>query len=788
MFTPASVYCSMTRWLLILSLLIANRALSQVSVSVKDSQHHAPLAFATVFCPKTMSGNTTDVNGKTTVNAKPGEYWHCSLLGYKTDSVVYANQKNWTIFLSPDASMMEEFTIKPGENPALKHIKKAIQRAPYNDPERNASFSYTHYNKMIIDADRSQLNHKDSLVLNNKKLMVIESLVQRKHMPPHRDNETVLANKMSGLETPFSVILGTQIQSYSIYQPEFHLLEQAYLSPLAPAALRHYRFELVDTLISNRDTTLHIIFQPEGQRLHHLTGSFHLHLPDYSVTQLAVEPADPDDPNYIKVQQQFTQVGDLYFPNLLNATLSISTTSPPLSMESQSWMDSIQMRHFTGADFERFELQASEASAHRSADQWDHYRTTPLEEREVNTYVFMDSLGKVHHLDDQVNRMTSLVEGKYRKGWVDLDLNRILRYNLYEGFRLGTGIETNEKLSSHWKWGGYVAYGFKDQAVKYGGQMEYKFSSNLNKLSLQYLHDVEESGRHLLPAYRTTFIESTYGLFAFRMDQVDKWTLHGQHVLYRTLSGWMDLFDGMRRPFGLFQSLQDANTTVTFPSYTFSGVHVGLRWAPGEKSYFIHGKEIKLGGYFPVLRLAYTSQINRLGTLTVPMQRWQLDIDKKFKSLLWGEVHVNMEAGKQLGWAPISEWFGAKGSINPDQQAKSISIPNTFETILPNTYFAQEFVHLFIRYKMPRPLWNNPNSQPRVVLQNHLGWGAASLPLPEGISDYSHGLAEAGVALQSILGSELSGIGVGVYSRYGATAQTQLNKNLVVKMTFSMLF
>jgi hypothetical protein len=77
----------------------------------------------------------------------------------------------------------------------------------------------------------------------------------------------------------------------------------------------------------------------------------------------------------------------------------------------------------------------------------------------------------------------------------DIDLKYIIKYNNYEGLRLGVGGITNDNLSDRYKIGGYFAYGFKDDAIKYSiGN-----SLRLNKergtgFNFYYIDDIAEIG------------------------------------------------------------------------------------------------------------------------------------------------------------------------------------------------------------------------------------------------------------------------------------------------------
>lgn len=61
-----------------------------------------------------------------------------------------------------------------------------------------------------------------------------------------------------------------------------------------------------------------------------------------------------------------------------------------------------------------------------------------------------------------------IFNGYFPISFIDLDLRSVVKYNNYEGFRFGLGGVTNTKLSEKYKIGGFVAYGLKNQKLKYG--------------------------------------------------------------------------------------------------------------------------------------------------------------------------------------------------------------------------------------------------------------------------------------------------------------------------------
>lgn len=129
---------------------------------------------------------------------------------------------------------------------------------------------------------------------------------------------------------------------------------------------------------------------------------------------------------------------------------------------------------------------------------------------EASTLALLDSLaGKKNNLALLLDKATRLVTND----WIPLgnpevnkfDFGRIQTfptYNPIEGVRLRAGIASNSRLNPHFFLKGYVAYGFKDQQLKYRGEAAYTFNPKAyheeefpkNNLSFVYENDLYSPG------------------------------------------------------------------------------------------------------------------------------------------------------------------------------------------------------------------------------------------------------------------------------------------------------
>ncbi|UPT67973.1 MAG: hypothetical protein M0D57_04740 [Sphingobacteriales bacterium JAD_PAG50586_3] len=87
----------------------------------------------------------------------------------------------------------------------------------------------------------------------------------------------------------------------------------------------------------------------------------------------------------------------------------------------------------------------------------------------------IDSLGDANNLDKKLRSFVALSNGRIPIKSIDLDMDKIIRLNQYEGIRIGMGFHTNSRFSRVVTTGGYVAYGFKDKGFKWGPMYRYVF-------------------------------------------------------------------------------------------------------------------------------------------------------------------------------------------------------------------------------------------------------------------------------------------------------------------------
>ena len=766
---------------LLILFLTGHELLSQstVLINIKDDKFDNPLAFVFLTDSLKTKGGQTDINGAISLQLKKGDCIFVQLYGYKNKKETWEGENPWIIHLESNDLVLGELVVTIKEDPAYKVIAKCIKQSSTNNPVEKLDYQFEQYSKMIVDFERNG----DSTFLktfDDKKLLLSETIALHQHRAPNENKETILANQMSGFEFPQSTIIGSQMQSFSAYEPDFQILDRVLISPLGPRSIDRYEYKMIDTLISNNDSIFVIQYNPKKRfQSNGLIGIMHIQSPEFALIQLTAEPFEKESSYYIKIQQKLNKQWNCFFPSEMNSYYKLTNSTPEIFGEIQTQLKNIELRKFESKDFGAVVFDFPQSANTITDNQWEDLRYTPLSAEESNTYSFMDSIGRAYSLDARVNRLASLIQGQWMIGNVNMDLFQLYKFNRFEGSRLGIGLSTNSKFHERWKLDGNTAFGFKDKQTKFGTGLGWTSSNNRFHFRLGYIDDVQESGRNGLNSYRRNINQQVYEFFVTKMDYIHGVTLDVQIPLFKSAQLFYQQSNLKKTPHISFTKNNPQQYSIVLNRLLF-------RWTPGEKRRRVLDKEIVLNGYWPIFQLGISqATISQNKTFI----RHQFELEKTFHSAYWGDVKVNMECGKTIFDAPFNELNALRGSWNNHARV-TISVPESFETALNNQWYAREYAHFFVRYKWKTPIYQHPQSAPKITMLLNGGWGKLGLKdyAPEGVTDYPKGFFETGLGINDLVMSKTGGLGIGCFTRLGQYSDPQVQKNIVLKITTNFLF
>ena len=777
-----------------------------VTGRIMDDASKKPLAFANASLKADPSiGTISDVDGnfRLLVNTSLSEIIiELSFVGYQKQSVVIHQSADLgVIALKEEVSHLAEITVMGSDkNPAIEIIEKVVQNAGINNPEEYSFYQYRAYNKTaftFVDSHGDSMSEKkQDSIFQNAHLFLSESYTAVKFKKPGRRNETVLANKLSGIEKSAVAMLSTTFQPFSFYSNYVTLFETQYLNPINKNSEHQYEFAIQDTLLYDSDTTYIISYIPKKKKVFHaLEGLIYISTRGYAIQNVIASSADTNAVTTFRIQQKYSRIQDRWFPSQLSTQYwlkEMKFRERKILITNQTYITSVDLSTApSSTEFPRADVEL-DLNSSRDSLFWKAVRYTPLTTKDHNTYKMYDRLPeKIRKvMSAAINYPTYLAQGKLPVGLIDIMLPYVLRFNQYEKIRLGLGISTNDRISSAMSVEGYVGYGFGDKAIKYGGGIRIKpIKNNDLKFSLLYMQDVVESGLEVWPSVFsfTRSGEVFRKILIRRMDSVERYSFGVEMRPFRKT--WMKIQMATEKRNPTFSSVNEG---------IFSGKHfqasiaeAAFQYVPHETIVHSNHHFLSTGQSYPIFQLLISKAFRSINSSTISFFKTSFKLEHRFITRNFGKADFYINAGKVWGKAiPYSYLYYSKG-IKTDESV-SLFLPGQFQTMKMYEFLSDRYISGGIIHNLGTLFSSNDGTfMPELVLIHNMMFGS--------LRDNNHlqnentlekGYYESGVVLNNLLRIKTNiyhlGYGMGGFFRYGPYAFSSPKENFALLLSVSI--
>ncbi len=803
----------MKTFLLLLLLFVSPVIWSQKTVYVADNTTKEAIPFVKVI-PEGGNPVLTDLYGKFSID---DDIVRVKLVYTGYDDTVYQVDKlsdSAVLFMQLSSQKLDPITVLPGVNPAHRIMRNAIANRKKNHPIKNDAFAYKSYSKFVVDIDPEYVKSiakdtKDSNLMqirdfaDSMYLFLMESVSERYFEPPLRDQEKIVAYKISGLSDPRFSTFAKGIQSFSFYDNQFELFGRQYVNPLAFGGLNRYLFSLQDTILNESDTTYSIYFRPKrGKNFDGIEGYLYINTNQFAIEKVIAEPYNDSTGIPVKIVQEYEFLQDRkWFPVKLNTEIDLSSLissatddddpkqpTPKIVGTGYTIVEEVTF------DPEKVKWQESSVSLFTDADagdltedDWNKHREVPISDKERNTYKTIDSLAEEINVNRLIRILDILADGKVPLGYVNLDLRRIYRFNFYEKHRLGLGLETSDKLMKPLTIGGYFGYGTGDKEWKFGGYAHvHLWRKKQMRLELLYQEDVSERGGHEFLAGSSAWLnpESYRNLFVRSMDRQRL-----AEVAFR-----MDLRANLS--VRLSQNYQQIQFTNDYQYIDAQGVSwhqvdaavstLDLEWNPFAKYQVFGSRKLAKQMKFPKFRLLVDKGWRGFEASALDFWRLNASITQnvniaRFVTLDWKVNVTKVEGDVPLFFTQVGD--GTRVNWN-------VSTPGAFET-MPSGYFyatgqISAFARLRFRKFRTRAKWNEPQ------ISLHHAWGIGTFENRNAhnvfVPSFDKGYGEAGIIFDGLWVQQFSAFGVGLFYNYSPEFTSSVwHENIVPKISLSFV-
>lgn len=785
---------------------------------VVDAKSNLPLAFVNVVYTSALEGTISSIDGIFLVPEKNAEFIKLSYLGYQP--VIITRQQldcdSLVISMEQSSYELDVIDVMPGENPAEILMQKVIDRRDVHDPQQLDSYQYTSYHKFWVtvkDKNQTYLGDVDSTaslktrilnevrkVVDKQHFFITEAVSEKSFRFPKKVSEKIITSRVSGFQDPSLFLMSTQLQSFSIYENYFTLLDQNYLSPVGKNAMRNYFYWIEDTLVSaGRDTTFVVSFRPrKGKKFEGLKGALHVNTNGYAIQSVLAAPNVPAKGNLnISIRQQYDLLPcGQWFPVELEteASLNLAAVSQIDSVKNNAQVADLQLigRSKTYLMNRRINpplsprifgvdaISVSKEAGYSVCEKLDQYRVIPLSAKDSSTYHLIDSLGKANKFDRKIEQLEILLGGKFPLGPVNIDYSQLVGYSNYEGLKVGMGVETNRYFSRYFSVGGFVTHTFGSRQLRHGEWFNI-YPTGYRDFSLYFGYrdeNLESGGSYFFSS------GNVQGGSMMRELLVDE-MYFSQHftggISFRPLPEVrINLL--LDRSDNQFEKKVENEVSEYIGNYKLTKAGIQLRYAPGETTLRTPTRLYELTSSRSVWFLNYYKGLNWFDS-DYHFGKLEISGRERFRFTPNSTTNISVRAAKIWGDAPYPERFNGNGGFTT---SFNILAPYSFATMRMNEFTTDQYASIYIRHNMGQLLsTRNGGFQPELLLAHNMGIGKLDADHSVGglpLKDYPKGYFESGVEINNLLPLGFVRFGFGVYRRYGAYRLPESSDNWAYKL------
>ncbi|MBV2195070.1 MAG: carboxypeptidase-like regulatory domain-containing protein, partial [Flavobacterium sp.] len=711
-------------------------------------------------------------------------------------------------------------------------IKKVIENRKLNDPEKRLeSFQYKNYEYAQVTANPDSISSKidtiykksffgkptmklDSTNYKFKKFSEKQHLYQTEkvNLIQHhqkKSKETILATRMAGFEQPIYEYLGLKLISYSAYENPFEILEIPVQNPISNFGRRLYNYKLVDTVKIDGRNTYRIYFEPKKLNTNRLRGLLYIDTQNYAISQAYFRIY-----GVVNINATYTfdykKEHAIWFPKnrkfkvskgnnhedikILGGTIKFSSNLEDIKSNNatdhafvviESTPFDIEINKKVDISKPRVKIDIPESSLKRDNEYWNAFKKDTLDKRKLRTYTSIDSLSLSEKIEHKVFLGRKIINGYFPISIFDIDLRSIVKYNNFEGFRLGLGAITNSKLSEKYKVAFYGAFGLKDEEFKFGITPSYLADKNTETwVSASYSDDISEIAQ-------TNFVTDARRFRIYDPRPINISTFYNNKLssifveskILANTSSYFGISHNQIQPLFNYTFINNNNIHT---QYTITAAQLAFQWNPFSNYMQTPLGKIEYEKRHPKFSLQLTQTLPNILDNDFAFTKIDFKTYYELPYLSGQKSSVLLQTGIAFGDVPITHLYSiVPNNLNKDAILQRITFAgkNSFETMYFNEFFSNRYASLQLKHTFNKVrLGYKINPEFTVVTRIAVGSNNESNQQHLGINykTLEDGFFESGVECNKIF----KGFGLVAFYRYGPNQLPNFDDNIAIKVSY----
>ncbi len=761
-----------------------------VSGRVMDDVTNEPVPFTNIGFQHSMVGTISETDGSFYLaTLKATDTLFISSLGYETMRlpVRIGHEQVFNVRLMPVSIDIEAVVVKPGENPAFRILREINDHKKRNDQSRLQNYQYKAYTKLRLDLNNIGPNLKDQRFLKDFSFvfdyMDSSEIFNKNYLPllitetmstvyfsknPPVNREVIEAFNISGIENnTFSQYTGRMHQQMNIYDNFIYFFDPGFVSPIGDFGRMYYKYYLEDSAAIDNHWCYKISFKPKRKQEKTFHGFFWAADTSFAIKKIQLRVSSDVNLNLLKdmtATMEYSQVNDTtWFLTSEDLIIDFNVIEKSYGFFGRkiAVYDSIAFDLPIPAAVKKMNTNTYvlENDIEREESYWTENRKAEMSNEDLDVYNMVDSVKNVPAYKFIYGLANMLADYYIVTGPVELGpYYTTISGNPVEGLRLRLGGRTSNAFSTKIMPGGHIAYGFRDNRIKYGLYLMFMVNVNPRRTAyISYLHDIKQLGKS-----ENAFLDDNYMTSIARRNPNFKLTLVDQYNLYyehewalgfsnRISFNHQKIYSSAFVPFEYYTPEGDPEAKATLTSAEFT---LSTHFAYREK--FLWGKfeRKSLGSIYPTLDLDLTyGPGNFLGS-SYEYWKVRMRISDKIETNPMGFLKFRLTAGKVFGILPYPLLKLHEGNETYVYDPLAFNMMNYFEFVSDEyiSLFAEQHFQGFFLNRIPliRSLhW-------REVVGCNLLFGHLSdenknlMHFPEGLTGLSKPYYEANAGIENI--------------------------------------
>lgn len=675
---------------------------------VTDSVNGDPLPYASIIVKGTTVGTTTDMDGnfELVIPLQEGTV-AISYIGYDTYSTTISDKMAgfYTVKLVPSGISLGEVVVKPGkekyrnkDNPAVAFVRKVIENRDAASPLNHDYFQYDRYEKMLFAMDdyqpkENKKGKKDKFEFVNEFVDTldagitilpvcekerIEKVFYRKS--PYSLKHLVKASKTAGVDEVFSrdgvqQFLGEVFKEIDIFQNNIPLFLQRFVSPLSKIGPGFYKYYLLDTLDIDNSRYIDLGFAPRSSESFGFTGHMLVRMDTtYFIKKIHMNVPHDINLNFVSrmtIEQEFTERnGNTRIMTKDDIQVNFKLT------ENSKGMYARRLNIYTGQSFDMPEEEyagifsesanviVQDDAYNRSDIYWKDNRPDEGKRRNPNSVeklmTRLRSVPLFYYTEKVVSVLVSGYiptnkdprENKFEFG----PMNTTISGNAIEGARMRIGGTTTPVFNDRLFLDGYMAYGTRDEKLKYDALVEYSFNDKkeyrkefpVHSLRFEYMYDINKLGQQYMYTNKDNILLSIRRQQDTRATYLRKAELTYYREHYNGI-GYGAIVKNRREyatEYSRFRRFGSDGSITPVGSYDMTEMELKFRYGKDEKFYQTRNQRVPITYDALIFNLSHVMAKKGFLGSSYNYHRTDIGIQKRFWFSAFGYADLITKAGK----------------------------------------------------------------------------------------------------------------------------------------------